>query len=79
MDQQQYRRLRREFVRRHHPDVGGDQVEFIVGLRALELTMLRDADPLPRVVVVPRRAWPRRMLQVGLRAVTRRSRPPRVR
>jgi hypothetical protein len=78
MDEQEYRRLRRDFVRRHHPDAGGDQHEFVVGLRKLELAM-RDDRPAPRVEVVAPSSWPRRVWRAGVAVLTRRSRPPRVR
>jgi hypothetical protein len=38
-DEQSRRRARREFIRAHHPDHGGDPVAFATGLAAL--------DPLP--------------------------------
>jgi hypothetical protein len=46
---------RREFVRRHHPDRGGDPAVFNAGLREFD----RHGDrSQPRVVVVPHHAWP---------------------
>lgn len=51
-------RRRREFIRAHHPDRGGDPEVFIAGLRRLEAESEQPGlEPLPRVVVVARRAW----------------------
>jgi hypothetical protein len=46
---------RREFVRRHHPDRGGDPVVFVAGLREFDTHAGRSR---PRVVAVRHRAWP---------------------
>jgi hypothetical protein len=51
------RRRRRDFIRAHHPDRGGDPDLFIVGLGAFDTGLEQDPRPLPKVVVVKRRAW----------------------
>lgn len=71
---------RRDFIRAHHPDRGGDPGVFIAGMRAFnEEAGLPGREPQPRVVVVAHRAWPVRLVI----AVARRLRPgrsaPRVR
>jgi hypothetical protein len=73
------RRLVRAYVRRHHPDVGGDPAAFVVGLTALRAELGHDGRPAgaDRVIVVRSRgprAWLRRLL--GPRPA-RRSRPLR--
>jgi hypothetical protein len=73
------RRLVRAYVRRHHPDVGGDPVAFAAGLAALRAELRLDGRPAgaDRVIVVRSRgprAWLRRLL--GPRPA-RRSRPLR--
>lgn len=50
-------RRRREFIRAHHPDRGGDPKIFIAGLRAFGTGHGPDTGPLPTVVIVRRRAW----------------------
>ena len=47
---------RREFIRAHHPDRGGDPDVFVSGLRSIDAEQERDSQPLPSVVVVPHRA-----------------------
>lgn len=78
MDERDYRRRRRDYVRRNHPDRGGDPAAFIAGLLALDRER-RDAENPPRVVVVPTRPWPQRAWHGALRIVVRRRRPRRVR
>jgi hypothetical protein len=46
---------RREFVRRNHPDRGGDPAVFVAGLREFD-TQARNSRP--RVIAVRHRAWP---------------------
>jgi hypothetical protein len=46
---------RREFLRRHHPDRGGDPAVFVAGLRELDT---QAGSFRPRVVAVRHRAWP---------------------
>lgn len=36
MDEQERRRARRDFARRHHPDRGGDPETFAAGMRAFD-------------------------------------------
>jgi|GEM_PF-5646280 len=56
---------RRDFIRAHHPDRGGDAAVFIAGLAAF------DAAPAPRrrVVVVPYTAWHQRWLNRARRGL----------
>jgi len=71
-------RRRREFIREHHPDRGGDAESFIAGLRAIEDERKAEAPP-PRVVVVPHRPWPSRLAAAAVRRLRHDSKPPRVR
>lgn len=75
MDEAEHRR--REFIRAHHPDRGGDPDVFIAGMRAFRAAELPPG-PLPRVVVVKHRAWPIRMIAVVRRLREGRA-PSRVR
>lgn len=83
-DQDMLRAAYREFVRTHHPDVGGDPDEFIAGLDEFRgrLAVRTDAAPDdPRfdapVVVVTHHLGHRLLLRVG-RWARRRFGPPRV-
>jgi hypothetical protein len=71
-------RRRREFIRAHHPDRGGDAESFIEGLRAIEAEQAPGDQP-PRVVVVPHQRWPIRLAAAAVRRVRHDSKPPRVR
>jgi hypothetical protein len=71
-------RRRREFIREHHPDRGGDAESFIAGLRAIEDERAAEALP-PRVVVVPHRPWPSRLAAAAVRRLRHDGKPPRVR
>jgi hypothetical protein len=78
-EEREQRRLVRAYVRRHHPDVGGDPAAFAAGLTALRAEIGHDGRPAgaDRVIVVRSRgprAWLRRLL--GPRPA-RRSRPLR--
>jgi hypothetical protein len=73
-------RRRRKFIRAHHPDRGGDPDVFIAGLRRLEAESEQlGQEPLPRVVVVARRAWLIRLTTALARRVHPGERVPRVR
>jgi hypothetical protein len=75
----QTRHRRREFIRAHHPDRGGDMDLFVAGLRAFDTGPDHVPGPLPRVVIVRRRPW---LVSLAMAAVGRlRSgpRPARVR
>jgi hypothetical protein len=76
-DAEDVRRLRREFVLAHHPDHGGDPVVFIDGLARLTAE-LRIAQAPPRIVVVRRLPWHRRLTVLPRRLLTRRRKVPRV-
>jgi hypothetical protein len=71
-------RRRRQFVREHHPDRGGDPEECSAGLRAFA------AEPAPvtpaaRVVVIKRVKWPVRLVIAAGRRLGRGRKSPRVR
>ncbi|WP_344886106.1 hypothetical protein [Allokutzneria multivorans] len=69
----------RDFVRAHHPDVGGDPDEFVAGLARLRAEFGEprgNAAPADEVSFVVRRRGVRGLLQ---RWRSRRGRPPRVR
>jgi hypothetical protein len=73
------RRRRRDFIRAHHPDRGGDTDFFTAGLRAFDTEREQDFRQLPKVVIIKRRP---RLIRLGI-AAARRLRygptPPRVR
>jgi hypothetical protein len=81
MDEGELQRLRRrEFIRTHHPDRGGDPAAFIAGLRQLQGQPAPPGPvPPPRVVVVQHRAWPVRLILALARRLGLSRRPPRVR
>ena len=73
-------RRRREFIRTHHPDRGGDTESFIAGLRGFdEMRAPTGAGPLPRVVVIPHRAWPTRLVTAAVQRLRHGKPPARVR
>jgi hypothetical protein len=68
MDKNQVRAAqsrRRDFIRSHHPDRGGDPDAFMAGLRSFAENPANPADPdlgpLPLVFIVKRRRWPARL------------------
>ena len=74
------KRRRREFIRAHHPDRGGDPEVFMAGLRRLDAAPEQPAlEPLPRVVVVVRRAWLIRLIIAMAQWVHHEEKVPRVR
>jgi len=73
-------RRRREFIRAHHPDRGGDPEVFMAGLRSFAADPEpAGLEPLPRVVVVAHRAWVTRLVTALARRVHPEERAPRVR
>jgi hypothetical protein len=75
-----HRRERRDFIRTHHPDAGGNHDDFIRGLAEFDVPQRRS----PRtsttpVTVIPRPAWPVSLTTVVLRRLRRRYHAPRVR
>lgn len=72
-------RRRRDFIRAHHPDRGGDPDVFVAGLRSFDMDRQGSPQPWPRVVVVRRRPWPTRMVIAVARRLRHGRRPPRVR
>jgi hypothetical protein len=73
------RRRRREFIRAHHPDRGGDTEFFTAGLRAIEAGREQDLGQPPKVVIIKRRPWLIRLAIAAARRVRYGPRPPRVR
>jgi hypothetical protein len=71
-------RRRRDFIRSHHPDRGGDPDSFVAGLRSFGTEHERSGQPRPRVVVVRRRAWLTRMVIAAARWLCPGRRVPRV-
>jgi hypothetical protein len=70
-------RRRREFIRTHHPDRGGDAESFVAGLRRFDDEQdpaVPDPDPRPRVTVVPRQPWSTRLVRAVQRL--RDGKPP---
>ena len=73
-------RRRREFIRVHHPDRGGDPDLFMAGLRRFdEQAGAVSPEPLPRVIVVAHRGWLTRTLAVLAARLHPGERGPRVR
>lgn len=73
-------RRRREFIRAHHPDRGGDTESFIAGLRGFDDGPdPAGPDPLPRVTVIPHQPWPTRLVTAAVQRLRRGKPPARVR
>jgi hypothetical protein len=74
------RARRREFIRSHHPDRGGDPAIFMAGLDRFDRQPGGPGGlPRPQVVVVPHQAWPMRLMAALIRRLRGGHRPPRVR
>jgi hypothetical protein len=73
-EKQGQRRARRDFIRAHHPDAGGDPTAFIAGLAALDPSGSGSA----RVIVVAATHWPARVKKALQRWMGWRQPPPRV-
>lgn len=69
----QSRRSRREYIRTHHPDAGGDPADFVIGLANF------DSRPTPRVFVTKSHPWPVTIVTGLAQRIRRSRRPPRVR
>jgi hypothetical protein len=72
------KRRRREFIRAHHPDRGGDTERFIAGLRVFDAGQA-PAEPPPLVVIVRHRPWLTRLVLAAVRLFRHDSKPARVR
>jgi hypothetical protein len=72
------RRRRRDFIRAHHPDRGGDTDFFTAGLRAFD-TGGDGTGQLPKVVFIKRSPWLIRLAIVAARRIRYGPRPSRVR
>ena len=75
-DEQSRRRARREFIRTHHPDRGGDPAAFAAGLAAYDRRS--PGEPAARIVIVPDTPWLVSLLTAVLRRMGWRRPPPRV-
>jgi len=82
MDKNQVRAAqsrRRDFIRSHHPDRGGDSDAFMAGLRSFaENRADPDLGPLPPVFIVKRRRWPSRLATAAAHRLRPGAQPPRV-
>ncbi|MBE7195119.1 MAG: hypothetical protein INR66_21900 [Gordonia polyisoprenivorans] len=76
-DSDRSRQARREFIRTHHPDRGGDVEAFRSGLARFDQPGL--TRPRLHVIVIPDRPWHRRLAQAFATHLLRRAHPPRVR
>ena len=73
MDAEQQRRAaRREFIRAHHPDHGGDPAEFAAGLARLDSEPTRPPADGPNLVEFEDQPWPRSFVSVLLSRLRRR-------
>ena len=73
-------RRRREFIRAHHPDRGGDTESFIAGLRGFDDGQPpADPDSLPRVTIIPRQPWPTKLVTAAVQRLRHGKPPARVR
>jgi len=69
------RAQRREFIRSHHPDRGGDPAEFLAGLRRFDPPPSESTDVSePKVVVIANERWPLSAVSATLRRIRRRRR-----
>ena len=75
-DEQSRRRDRREFIRTHHPDRGGDPGVFAAGLAAHDRRLPRA--PAARIVVVADTPWLVGLVTAVLRRIGWHRPPPRV-
>ena len=69
--EQQHRAARREFIRAHHPDRGGDAAEFIAGLAHLEHPPPGRPEHGPNLVEFEDQPWPRSFVSVLMRRLRR--------
>lgn len=76
---QEARRRRRDFIRAHHPDLGGDPEAFIAGMRAFGAEHERNTGPQPEVIIVRRRTWLLQQAATLARRLRYGPKPPRVR
>jgi hypothetical protein len=73
------RRRRRDFIRAHHPDRGGDTDFFATGLRAFDTGPEQVSGRPPRVVIIKHRPRLVRLIVAVARHIRYGPRPPRVR
>jgi hypothetical protein len=70
------RAQRREFIRNHHPDRGGDPAEFLAGLRRFDPPPSEPTDgSTPPIVITANQRWPVSAVSSALRRIRRRRRP----
>jgi hypothetical protein len=73
------RRRRRDFIRAHHPDRGGDTDFFTAGLHTFDTGWEQASGQPPKVVVIKRRPWMSRLVIAAAQRVRYGPRPPRAR
>jgi hypothetical protein len=73
------RHRRRDFIRTHHPDRGGDPDFFTAGLRAFDTGREQNPGQLPKVVIIKHRPWLIRLVTAAAWRVRYGPRPPRAR
>jgi hypothetical protein len=84
-------RRRRDFIRTHHPDRGGDPDAFVAGLQSFDAggqsgpddetgtVGQPDGGPLPPVYIFRRRTWLARLVIAASERLRQSHKPPRVR
>jgi hypothetical protein len=77
-DQVHQAQRRRDYIRTHHPDRGGDPDAFIAGMQSFGADHDTGSEPLPQVFVVNRRAWLARLAIATLQRLGYARKPPRV-
>jgi hypothetical protein len=77
--EQRHRRARREFIRRHHPDRGGDSAEFVAGLAELDVPAEPEVEARPAVYAYRDPPWPRSIVTAALQRLRRRGTRRRLR
>jgi hypothetical protein len=69
------RAQRREFIRSHHPDRGGDPADFLAGLHRFDPPPSEPTDGSAPIVFVAHQRWPVSAVTSALRRLRRRRRP----
>jgi hypothetical protein len=74
----QAQRRRRDFIRTHHPDRGGDPDAFIAGMQSFGADQDTGPEPLPPVFIVRRRTWLAQLVIAAFQRLGYGRKPPRV-